>query len=226
MNWLTIVSILLSGLISLIVSAYYYHKGNRSNLQMTILYPVLRILHSSNSEENYNKLCELSQNFCARYLTKKERRSLAKLISAYEKIKDYDRCSVNADSLCEYFEETLQKNGIEVRVCPIYDDNNELVYYNYPDDFFYMRYALEEILKQYYFEFEDEECENSIIFIFSSECKRVYGYKEKIDYFKDHNLKYIFDNSKDQKKWNKKFDRYKEAKDEFMSLKIVKELSN
>ena len=52
-NWLTIVSIILSGIISLVVSAAYYHKGNRNNLQMTMLFPIVRLLNDSYSLANY-----------------------------------------------------------------------------------------------------------------------------------------------------------------------------
>lgn len=69
-NWLTIVSILISGVISLVISAVYYYKGNRSNLQMTVLFPIMRLLNESYSKKNYKRLCELSQSYCVKYLKK------------------------------------------------------------------------------------------------------------------------------------------------------------
>lgn len=41
-NGFNVVSIIFSGIISLIISAVYYHKGNRNNFQMTMLFPIVR----------------------------------------------------------------------------------------------------------------------------------------------------------------------------------------
>ena len=146
-NWLTIVSIILSGIISLVVSAAYYHKGNRNNLQMTMLFPIVRLLNDSYSLANYKNLCDLSQNYCARYLTKKERAVLVSLVSAYSEVSNYKEINVNADSLISYFEYTLKNNGIVVKPVPIIIED-ETVGYDYPPDYHYIDIDLQNILKQ------------------------------------------------------------------------------
>ena len=83
-NGFNVVSIILSGIISLVISAAYYHKGNRNNLQMTMLFPIVRLLNECYSKKNYDVLNELSKNYCNRYLTKSERKVLTNLISAYK----------------------------------------------------------------------------------------------------------------------------------------------
>lgn len=40
-NCFTIITVVLSGLISLIISAVYYRKGNRNNLRMAVIHPII-----------------------------------------------------------------------------------------------------------------------------------------------------------------------------------------
>ena len=84
-NVFNVVSIIISGIISLIISAAYYHKGNRNNLQMTMLFPIVRLLNEHYTRKNYCLLNELSQNYCNRYLSKSERSVKQKSIKTYKK---------------------------------------------------------------------------------------------------------------------------------------------
>lgn len=43
-NCFTMITVVLSGIVSLIISAVYYHKGNRNNLKMSVIYPIVRLL--------------------------------------------------------------------------------------------------------------------------------------------------------------------------------------
>ena len=55
-NGFNVVSIIFSGIISLIISAVYYHKGNRNNLQMTMLFPIVRFLNEQYTRKNYRRI--------------------------------------------------------------------------------------------------------------------------------------------------------------------------
>ena len=43
-NIFTLFTVLLSGIISLMISAAYYRKGNRNNLKMSVIHPIISIL--------------------------------------------------------------------------------------------------------------------------------------------------------------------------------------
>lgn len=43
-NLFTLFSIIVSGLISLVISKYYYKKGNRENLEMSVIVPLCSLL--------------------------------------------------------------------------------------------------------------------------------------------------------------------------------------
>ena len=58
-NCFTIITVVLSGLISLIISAVYYRKGNRNNLKMAVIHPIIRLLQDAYSRKNYDKLNEI-----------------------------------------------------------------------------------------------------------------------------------------------------------------------
>ena len=51
-NIFTLFTVLLSGIISLIISAAYYRKKNRNNLKMSVIHPIISILNDSYSTIN------------------------------------------------------------------------------------------------------------------------------------------------------------------------------
>lgn len=144
-NWLTIVSIILSGLISLWVSAAYYHKGNRNNLQMTLILPIVSLLKDNYSRDNYRALNDFSKSYSIRYMKKNERKALTRLVLAYKEISQYDSLDENADILRSYFEYMLQKNGINPMPVP-FEYEGEIVYYDYPPDMNYLVHDLRRTL--------------------------------------------------------------------------------
>lgn len=108
-NCFTIITVVLSGLISLIISAVYYRKGNRNNLRMAVIHPIIRLLQDAYSRKNYDKLNEIAKDYSTRYLTKTEEQKLNSLLMAYKEVSTYNDISVNADILFSYFEYTLKK---------------------------------------------------------------------------------------------------------------------
>ena len=55
-NIFTLITVILSGLISWIISVIFYNKGNRENLKLSVIYPIKDILDEKHSWKNYNKL--------------------------------------------------------------------------------------------------------------------------------------------------------------------------
>lgn len=50
-NFFTLITVVLSGIISLIISALYYQKGNRNNLKMAVIHPIIRLLANGYQEK-------------------------------------------------------------------------------------------------------------------------------------------------------------------------------
>ncbi len=219
-NWVTVVSIILSGVISWIISTIYYHKANRNNLQMTIIFPVIRLLEEEYSIKNYNILCDLSKDYCAKYMNKKEKRLLAQLISSYKEISNYRTIDVNATILFSYFEYVLEKNNIEVKPVPI-EYQGEIVYYDYPQDLRYLDVDLKQILKEYDPDFQPEECKEAIISLFSHYCRKYYT-DTRLIYFNDYDLDEVLSQSQIRSRWDNKFSEMNKIKNQFVDLKIVK----
>jgi len=221
-NWLTIVSIVLSGLISLIISATYYNKGNRTNLQMTIMFPIIEILKVGYSIKNYNALCDLSKNYCVRYMNKNEKRLLTQLVSHYKEVSNYNIADMNANILFSYFEHVLKEHDINVTPVPI-EYEGEIVYYDYPSDLHYLKNDIQRILNNYDLDFQPEECEEYIVSLFSHYCRKYYT-DTHLPYFNDYSLDKILMQSEIKKNWEKKFEAMEKVKSQFLDLKIVKEL--
>lgn len=76
-------TIIISSLISLLISMKYYRKGNRDELLMSIIFPVMQLLNKSYSKKDYDELLAIKSNYAIRYLSKKERKTLMLLIEQY-----------------------------------------------------------------------------------------------------------------------------------------------
>lgn len=218
-NCFTLITVVLSGIISLIISAAYYHKGNRNNLKMVVIHPIIRLLEDGYSRKNYDELCEIAKDYSTRYLKKREAQRLNALLLAYKEVSTYSDIAVQADILFSYFEYKLKKNHIDPKPVPV-EHEDEIVCYEYPPDLFYLSQDLENILKKCDPDFEPDECKDMVIMIFEEYCKQNYTSK-KIEYFDDYSLEEVLKKSQIRSKWDKKFDVAKKAKEEFIKLKIA-----
>lgn len=223
-EWFTLISILVSGLISWILSAVYFYKGNRSNLEMTILFPVLKITSKRLTRERYIELKELSQNYLTRFLSETEMTKLTSLVEAYRFVSGYDEAIANATAVLSDFEERLKKNNINPKIVPVYIDG-EIVDYEYPEDINYIHVRIEKVFSENYLEIDGDICRKQIVRILSSFAKEYYTDVPN-SLFVDYNLENIIRNAAITDKWNRKFDKYEKAKHEFEDLKIIKKLMN
>lgn len=221
-NGATIISIIASGLISLVVSAHYYGKGNREMLQMTVLYPAVNLVKEHYSKANYEKLSELSKRYETRYLKKDEKDALIQMLSAYREIKDYKLVEMKASILRAYFEYVLGKNSIDVKPMPLnYED--EIVDYDYPPDMNYLEHDLEKILTRYDSEIEPEECLQAVIQLYNAYCRDCYGNNgSDLPFFEDYSMDKVFETSIINKRWDNRFSAMEIATKKFMELKVIK----
>ena len=219
-NCFTLITVILSGIISLIISAIYYHKGNRNNLKMSVIHPIIRLLDDAYSRKNYDRLSEIAKDYSARYLKKVEAERLNALLLAYKEVSTYNDVSVNADILFSYFEYKLKKNGVNPKPVPI-EHEGEIVYSDYPPDIFYLTQDLEKLLRRYDPKCEPDECENMVVSLYKQYCKDNYT-SDNISYFDDYTLEEVLKKSEIRTKWDKKFDEAKTAKEQFLKLKIAK----
>lgn len=80
-NIFTLFTVVLSGLVSLFISKYYYDKGNRNNLKMNVIHPICSLLRQQYDANNYSTLAKLSKDYSIRYMKPKEINCLNLLIS-------------------------------------------------------------------------------------------------------------------------------------------------
>ena len=155
-NCFTIITVVLSGIISLAISAVYYRKGNRNNLKMAVIHPIIRLLEEAYTRKNYNILCDISKEYSVRYMSKNEAKKLTLLSSAYKEVSSYNDIYVSANILFSYFEYTLKKNNIEVKPVP-FEHEGETIYYDYPPALHYLSNDLERLLNKIEPELQPDE---------------------------------------------------------------------
>lgn len=79
-NIFTLISVVLSGVVSWIISAIYFRFGNRNNLKSSVLYPMRTVLSDEPTWQRYKELTSLLKDHSARYLRKGERAIIDRLL--------------------------------------------------------------------------------------------------------------------------------------------------
>lgn len=218
-NIFTIITVVISGLVSLAISAKYYKKGDRENVKMSVIYPIIKLLNERYSKVNYDKLCEISQSYSVKYLNATEQKLLSNLVDAYESISTYDEIKVYAKSLDAYFKYELKKNKVDLKIIP--KECGDETVYEYPEGMFRLPDILEEILRKYDLVIEAYECQEEVVVVYNYFCKQWYN-SNNINFFKDCSFDKVLTKTKIQKVWDKKFENVDNAKKEFLKLDIVR----
>lgn len=215
----TLLTVLLSGLISWIISAIYFRKSNRNALRLNVLFPMRRIISEPRSWKNYKLLEDTSKEHDSKYLTKKERTALTTFLSSYKSVCSYSYSSVSAESLFSYFCYKLEKNGINTKPIPIEIDD-EIVDYDTPSELMYLRDDLSKIIEERPYEIDEDGSTTDIIkTLFEAYCKEYFSNK-KIDYFDDFSLDEVLKKSRVRNEWDQKLSAYKLAEETFLGLKV------
>lgn len=223
-EWFTILSIFLSGGISWIISAAYFHKGNRVNLKSAVIIPLITIIQEPVSRKNYIEIKELSKSPLIRFFYKKEKEKFFKLINQYRFVAFYNENHANATAIVSDVEERLKSMGIKPRCIPVELEDGSYEYV-YPEEINYLHNDIEDVFEKYCWQTETDECTKQILFLIKSFAKKIYT-NNIIDLCKDYDIKTIIKNAEITDKWNWKFDRYESAKQEFESLRVAKEIKN
>lgn len=227
LNWLNnnAMAIFISSFVSFFVSKRYYDKGNRENLLMTIIFPIVQILNNERYSENkYEKLCEIKSNYAIRYLHKKERKKLLVLMKDYKEVYDYDAISVKKDCIMSYYEHKLEENGINPESYPLTDDENVVMEHGYFPDYFHLENQIYDIIASDEFRMSPNEYAPKISYILNCYTKSHYS-NINISMFDDYSITEIFKQSPVTQNWNDKFEKIKESRQEFLKLSICKEIT-
>lgn len=224
-NLFTLFSIIVSGLISLVISKYYYKKGNRVNLEMSVIVPLCSLLSNGINKDNYEKFEQLMGNYNIRYLRKKEKNTLIELRNNYEIMYKNTEEDAQAECLCKYYLYVLKCNKIRTHIVPVEKDG-EIMDYSIPyETILRLENQLRTIFKNYnecYYGEELEDIQDKIYVIFNNYTKSDFNSKKKINYFENHSLKEVLETSKYIKKWKKQGEQYSKIRNEFLNLKICK----
>ena len=216
-NIFGMITVLLSGLISWIISALYFWKGNRNALRLNVLFPIKRILKETKSWKNYKALEDLSKAYDAKHLTKREQKLLNQFLLAYKDVCTYSYSFVCAESLFSYFKYKLKQNGVDTQPVPIIIDG-EIVDFEEPIDLLYLRDDLTRAIENRPPEYEEGDVlVEEVKSLFNTYCKEFFTDKEII-YFDDLTFDEVLKKARIRNEWNEKLDNYKEAEKQFIHM--------
>lgn len=223
----TFITVILSALISLLISAYYFRKGNRANLEVSVIYPLCNALKKSYSNENYELISKLSKEYSIRYMNTKEKIQLNKLLKAYELIANSSMNSISATILSLYFEYKMKEANININCIPM-EDEGKLLGYVKPYELSFMYDDILKLLKItnfYFYENYGYQWGGSI----EEEITKIYHkyinicqFSNEVEFFKDKSAIQIVECSKEYKKWKDDLKNFAKEKEQFLNLKICK----
>lgn len=227
-NWLyqNAIAIFISAIASLLISKRYYDKANRESVLMTVIFPIVKLLEKRNyTRKNYEALFEINCSYAVKYLRKKERNKLLALLSAYRDVCRYSKENADTSCIMQYYIDKLRENGINPKPCAIKDDDGEVVADDFPPDYNYLQDYVYEIVSSYDFIESPAECTIKIADAFKRYTKKYYTH-ENIVYFEDYSIEKVIELSEVSKKWNDKFKRADESKEQFLNLPICKKVKD
>lgn len=227
-NWLyqNAMAIFISAVASLLISKRYYDKANRESVLMTVIFPIVKLLNQRYyTRKDYEALFEINSSYAVKYLRKKERNKLLELLSAYRDVCRYSKEDADTSCIMAYYNYKLRENGVNPKLCTIKDNDGEVVDDDYPPDYNYLQDYVYEMVSSYDFIEHPAECTKKIADAFKRYTKKYYT-EEKIAYFKDYSIEKVIELSEVSKKWNYKFKRADESKENFLNLPICKKVKN
>lgn len=235
------IAIIISGIVSVGVSYYFYNKSNRNNFELSVISPIHETLTFDETYKHYIEISKLSKSYSMRYAHKKERKIIIQLERAYKDICTYNVERVCAEMLSSYFEACLQKNEILPDDIPDIDQEGEILGFHQeflhntqnPEGYIHLKDELIKILHRYDIWMEDEygqvldeeRCAKEVVQLFNYCCELNYNGK-KIEYFRDFPLSEVLIVSKIRKQWSDKFDNFEYTKTQFSKLAIVKRIAS
>lgn len=224
-NVFTLFTVVLSGIISWFISAIFFHKGNRINFEVSVIRPIREAVNSLNYREGYSLIEKAAKEYAMKYAKSKERRVIDEILAAYRDMKSYSPCNANIEILLSYFEYKLQGIGVTAKEVPIYiREEEEVIGYEYPDDWYDLKRNLYDTLKNYNEEDENQDFEEMIREIFET-YSRGYCSQKEIRLFDDYSLKEVLKKSKIREEWDEKIEAVKKRKAQFLDMKIVKSIT-
>ena len=222
-NFANFISIILSGLLSWIITVFYFRKGNKHEASAFVVEPIKRILEKGICKENQLKLNDLSKVYSFRYLPKKKRDCISNLIDAYASVSEHNQKEIDAQSILEHYFNTLKEKNIKTDICPVCDNEGEIVFYEVPSELeLYMYTDIVGLFGKYPIDIiDDNDMETTLNKILNSYTNRYLAKDISINFFEGTSLSIILKESTITKKGEETLKNFENSKNTF--LKMLKE---
>lgn len=223
-EWLTgnALAIIISGIVSLIISKYYFDKANHESVLMTIIFPIVKILDSRYyTKSNYEALFKINASYASKHLKRRERNKLLALLSSYRNVCRYTQESADTDCIMSYYNCKLEENDINPKPCAITDDEGNYIDDDFPPDYNLLEDQVYKIVSSYEFVQSPMDCTKQIAEAFEIYTKKYYTNK-KIAFFDDYPIEKVIEMSLITHRWKDKFELAEKCKADFLNLSICK----
>lgn len=227
-EWLSgnALAIIISGIVSLVISKYYFDKANREIVLTTIIFPIVKILDSRYyTKSNYEALFKINSSYASKYLKRSERNKLLALLSSYRNVCRYTQESADTDCIMSYYNHKLEENDINPKPCTITDDEGNYIDNDFPPDYNLLQDHVYKIVSSYEFVQSPMDCSKQIADAFESYTKKYYTNK-KITFFDDYTVDKVVELSVVAQEWKNKFETADKCKSEFLNLSMCKKVVN
>ena len=222
----SILSIIISGLLSLWISRYYYRKGNRNAVEQNVFLPVIQILSKPISKQCYKELSSIPKLYDFRFLTQSEVSAFRQLEQAYKKVSHETIEEIEAEALKHYFIQVLREAGIIVEQEPVIIQS-EVIAYQIPERINYLKNDIARQLDSIPYDWHENahETQGCIDILLKRYAKDVFGDK-KISFFEKCDIENAISQTEAWRKYEEKYQEYLKAKKSFLSQSSLTELQS
>lgn len=215
-SWIvTFISIIASGVISLIISRLYYNKSNRIFAITSVVEEICKIINKPISQKNSIEFKIRKNLYGMNFLGAKEILCINNLYDSYEALLGYDAEQVAADAIVEWYHKMLIANGTNIYIEPIKDNEGNVIASNIPSaasielsDLIY------DNLNVWYDYQINSHTEKKINKILRSTSKRVFGSDKITDYFFGTSFEKVVE-SYENDRWGERFKTYHSNREKF-----------
>ncbi|MBQ7739875.1 MAG: hypothetical protein IJT65_01390 [Eubacterium sp.] len=120
-----VISIIVSGFISWLITFLYFKKTNRNAALANVLEPFAVALEGNPVDETLYELMEIQEKYEYLFLSKKERIAINNCVTSLSELVSNTDMSIDSVILKKHFFKTLEKYGYS-----LYEDNNEYIFIN------------------------------------------------------------------------------------------------
>ena len=217
----TVISIVLSGFFSWLMTFIYFKITNRNAALSSVVEEIINIINNGVNKKSIKELKIIIYRFEFRYLRSKEREIIKDLFYSLKKAVAKSEFEVDCSILTNYFDDIIEKYGIDKFVYEEYDPINDAEILLPPPEYDHLYESIKNELDACYDLYSSrdyEYCkllEKNINCVYNYYLTKVFFHKKTINFFENISIDKLLNTDERKIEWNNKWIEYNNCKKMF-----------